>query len=305
MDGTCGLCENDRTLKQSHLLPSFIFKWKKKHNTGFFRTSENPNIRAQDGLNPSMLCGNCEQLFSPWEKQFAEKVFKPFHDKSIIALNYSEWLLQLAVSVSWRNLYYHKLMGGLTGLSEAQIKIVYDVLEASQSYLLDSQSNIDSFEQHIFPVGTISGGHGNADVSPFLNRYLATAVDFDLLRTDDSCLVYSKLNRLVIIGVVQHPDSRQFEGTKITHPTGKLSAHNIFLPAPLLKYFNIRADKMANQLSKMSENQWSIIEKAYEREIDKFNNCEMMKATDKDYSNSGQEAFEVMKSKENTPDGMK
>lgn len=62
---------------------------------------------------------------------------------------------------------------------------------------------------------------------------------------------------------------------------------------------------MANQLSKMSENQWSIIEKAYEREIDKFNNCEMMKATDKDYSNSGQEAFEVMKSKENTPDGMK
>ena len=299
MNKKCGLCEKEGELKQSHILPSFIFKWKKKHNTGFFRTSDNPNVRAQEGLKSYMLCGQCEQRFSSWEKQFSEKIFKPFHNNSVIDLNYSDWLLQFAVSVSWRNLYYHKQIGGFSILSELQKQLAQKVLTESQSYLLGADSNINIFEQYIFPVGTISRVLDVVDISPFLNRYLTTAVDFDLLRTDESCLVYSKLNKLVIIGIVQYPDSRQFKGTQINHSEGKLNAHEICLPAPLFQYFNRRADKIANDFSKISEKQWSIIKNSYESEIKKFINSDMRDATDKDYSIFGQKAFDVMKSKEN------
>ena len=120
MIGKCGLCEKESILKQSHLLPGFIFKWKKRRGTGFLRASKNPNKRVQDGLKPYLLCANCEQLLGVWEKTFSEKFFKPFHINPGTHVNYSEWFLKFAVSVSWRNLIYHKQNNGFNNLSDIQ-----------------------------------------------------------------------------------------------------------------------------------------------------------------------------------------
>jgi hypothetical protein len=41
------------------------------------RVGEEPNLRAQDGWKPRMLCGDCEQKFGLLEKRFADNCFYP------------------------------------------------------------------------------------------------------------------------------------------------------------------------------------------------------------------------------------
>ena len=49
------------------------------------RSLLSPNLRIQDGVKKKLLCGDCELLFSIYEKQFAENIFIPYHnDPSVV-----------------------------------------------------------------------------------------------------------------------------------------------------------------------------------------------------------------------------
>jgi hypothetical protein len=301
MTGTCSLCEKEKELKQSHLLPSFIFKWKKEKGTGFFRSSQNPNIRVQDGLKLYLLCADCEQQFGLWEKQFSEKLFKPFHDNSGTQVKYSEWLLKFAVSVSWRNLIYHKLKNVFSHLSDIHKGLAEEALFTWKSFLMNQTKQISIFEQHIFPVDIIQSyqGQGRSSLSPYLNRYFVGSVDFDLLWTEKTCLLYSKLNKLIVIGIIQQPIKDFLVGTHINYPTGEFMPRPIEIPEQLFNYFNKRANQCAQHLSSLSDKQWAVISKSYEKDIDRLKNSDIFIATGVDFSISGQNAFHVLKSKKN------
>ncbi|MCK5052476.1 MAG: hypothetical protein KAS53_12185 [Candidatus Cloacimonetes bacterium] len=296
MIGICRLCEKEKELKKSHLLPSFIFKWKKEQGTGFFRSSQNPNKRVQDGLKLYQLCADCEQRFGLWEKQFSEKLFKPFHDNSGTHVKYSEWLLKFTVSISWRNLIYHKLKNGLSILSETQRDLAEEALLKWKSFLMNQTKHIGTFEQHIFPVDIIKSYQGRGSLSPYLNRYFVGSVDFDLLRTKKTCFLYSKLNKLIVIGIIQQPSKDYLEGTLIEYPTGKFKPRPIGIPEQFFHYFNKRANQCAQHLSLLSDKQWEAISKSYEKDIDRLKNSDMFFATGVDVSISGQNAFHVLKS---------
>lgn len=49
--GTCTLCDQENTsLKESHSIPKFVYQWIKDTSpTPYFRSSDNVNIRVQDG----------------------------------------------------------------------------------------------------------------------------------------------------------------------------------------------------------------------------------------------------------------
>lgn len=299
MIGTCKLCEKEKELKKSHLLPSFIFKWKKEQGTGFFRTSQNPNKRVQDGLRLYLLCADCEQRFGLWEKQFSEKLFKPFHNNSGSQVKYSEWLLKFAVSVSWRNLIYHKLKNGFSILSDIQRDMAEKALLKWKSFLMNQTNYIGTFEQHIFPVDIIQSYQGRGSLSPYLNRYFVGSVDFDLLRAEKTCLLYSKLNKLVIIGIIQQPFKDFLTGTLIDYPISEFKPRPIELPVQLLNYFNKRANQTAQNLSSLSDKQWAVINKSCEKDIDRLQNSDMFCATEVDVSFSGQKAFQILKSEKN------
>jgi hypothetical protein len=55
-----------------------VMRTLKKTAVGNIRSSENPNIPAQDSENHYMLCGNCEDLFSEKETYFANTIFHPY-----------------------------------------------------------------------------------------------------------------------------------------------------------------------------------------------------------------------------------
>lgn len=97
----CKLCGKIKTLRESHIVPKFVFDWLKvSSGTGFLRWSEMPNKRVQDGKKEHILCSNCEALFNQWETPFATRIFHPLNRQESLRFEYESWLLKFAVSVS-------------------------------------------------------------------------------------------------------------------------------------------------------------------------------------------------------------
>lgn len=76
--GTCPLCDEENiVLKESHSIPKFVYQWVKETSaTPYLRSSENVNVREQDGPKEYLLCGPCEANLSAMETELAEKLFK-------------------------------------------------------------------------------------------------------------------------------------------------------------------------------------------------------------------------------------
>jgi hypothetical protein len=98
----CALCGEEKPLCESHIIPNFIAKWLKESSaTGYIRLREEPNLRVQDIYKTPILCNECEQLFSTFEKKFSENIFIPFH-KGETTFRYEEWLQLFSISLAWR-----------------------------------------------------------------------------------------------------------------------------------------------------------------------------------------------------------
>lgn len=157
----CRLCgSSESPLKQSHVIPSFVWDWLKKTSVGGIRSGTIPNRRVQDGPKPPMLCASCEQLFSGYEKSFSEKVFDPIHrDPLPETLEYREWAIRFAVSVSWRVLTYHLMqLQGLRNFNENQMEWAISAESAWRKFLLGKAEHPGEHEQHLLVMGLIESG---------------------------------------------------------------------------------------------------------------------------------------------------
>lgn len=97
----CDLCQEPKELKKSHIIPKFIAKWiKKTSQTGKFRDLNYK--RVQDSPKLYLLCGNCEEKLSEYEKYFAEQIFQPTVNYASTDVKYNIKLLSFIVSISWR-----------------------------------------------------------------------------------------------------------------------------------------------------------------------------------------------------------
>jgi len=67
-----------------------------------------PNLHIQDGPKPRLFGRMCEARFSLWEKRAAESIFGPLHQDTATLFDYESWLLNFAVSVSFRTLFFHE-----------------------------------------------------------------------------------------------------------------------------------------------------------------------------------------------------
>lgn len=109
----CKLCLQDRKLRNSHVIPEFFYKpgYDEKHRINVLSTiPTEKNQYAQKGIREKLLCDNCEQIFSPWEKYVREVFYggvekRIYHDREKVILQYLDYtsfkLFQL--SVLWRS----------------------------------------------------------------------------------------------------------------------------------------------------------------------------------------------------------
>src|SRR5512135_3883800 len=70
----CALCKADAPLKNSHIIPEFLYRslYDDKHR--FHQISIEPervNLYLQKGLREPLLCGQCEQRVSVWERHMS------------------------------------------------------------------------------------------------------------------------------------------------------------------------------------------------------------------------------------------
>ncbi|EJG0767667.1 hypothetical protein HYO33_23550 [Vibrio parahaemolyticus] len=72
----CKYCKEKEAIKNSHIIPSFVYEWIKVTSpTGYMRTTDEPNLRKQDGLKSALLCLDCERDFSKLEDVFKKEYF--------------------------------------------------------------------------------------------------------------------------------------------------------------------------------------------------------------------------------------
>jgi len=102
MESQCGLCGNVAELRDSHVIPRFVFKYiKKTGSTPFMTKAVDPENRFQDHTE-KLLCADCEQELSQFESPFAGQIFYPYVREEEETFEYDEWLQKFIISVNWR-----------------------------------------------------------------------------------------------------------------------------------------------------------------------------------------------------------
>ena len=287
----CALCAGSSDLQASHIIPGFVFDWLRETSaTGHFRFSQSPNRRVQDGWKPRMLCWNCEQRFSAWEREFAEKCFVPINSGGVRKISYGPWMLKFATSVSWRVLRVFAATGGLSGFPGHILAKVDDALQAWACFLMGSQADPGSHEQHMFVVDVLEST-SNDNPPANISRYLARAIEFYVDHTQDSAISYAKMGRFVLFGFVEMQHPRRWKGTKLNVQHGLFGQADIELPSNVRDFIFQRARLAAETSSQISERQQTKIRQTYERDLERAARSETLRAMHHDVLMFGTDAF--------------
>lgn len=105
--GVCKFCNENEAIKNSHIIPSFIFSWIKDTSaTRKLRESKTPNKRLQDGIKKDLLCKSCEEKFSKLESCFKKEFFSKTatYREILDSITLSEESLFCLFSIFWRGL---------------------------------------------------------------------------------------------------------------------------------------------------------------------------------------------------------
>ena len=274
MKGICHLCDNSKERAESHVIPSFVYKWiKKSSGSGYLRAGLNPNRRVQDGNKYYWLCGDCEGLFSKWENRFAKELFHPMVKGEVGKVSYDDWLLKFCVSVSWRVLHLYLVEHNLKHYSDQMKDNAKQTHQIWREFLIGARPHPDYCEQHFLPFGVIQN-HTIDEMPTNINRYILRSVDFDAVAGERSAFIYSKLERFVIIGFIKAPNSRQWGGTKVHVKHGVVGPRNYEIPIEFNNYFMGKARGTSVAYAAISRKQNKKIEKAFRENIDDNLNSE-------------------------------
>jgi len=250
MDGTCAFCGEHKSLRDSHVLPAFVFRWLRgRSGPGHIRNSENVNRRVQDGLKFFWLCDDCEGRFNRYETPFATKVFHPWHSGER-RLAYQAWLLKFCVSVSWRVLKFARGRNKDAPYSDEQQTLMDDAEVRWRAFLKDEATHPGKFEQHLL-IFDIVESTNISNLPTNFNRFMTGAVTLDIIGSKRSVMTFAKLGEFMIFGIIQNGPN-QWGGTKVHVKHGLLKPDKVTLPAGLLDLFREKAENAATAMSNIS-----------------------------------------------------
>ena len=209
MHSKCALCGSLGAIRQSHIIPKFATKWIKRTSaTGYLVRADDAASRVQDGVKASLLCDDCEELFSKSEKYFADKIFYPFHDNNVRLFDCNKNLGFFAVSLSWRALRvsYDESVRDQPGF----VAVINDAEACWREFLLEKRKSIKPYESHLIFLDNKSskcGFHSN-------KWYIARSVDSTLAIWEEGIFAYSLLPRMAI-ATSMYPTKLPFHSSPI------------------------------------------------------------------------------------------
>jgi hypothetical protein len=275
----------------SHIIPRFIGNWMKKTGmTPYLRFSGDIDTRTQDLEKMKLLCGDCENLFSRWESEFAKEVFHPMSNDQPMYW-YGPWLLKFAASLSWRAIQipdYKKVKDSPT------LKQISDGMEHHLAqFLLGRVKNVGFYSQHVMPVTELV--EPIRPGSPMLNRYLAHAVEINCIQNENhsEMMIYVKLPMFIFFSVGGHELRRWLESSRIKK-SGVLQPNTHGLDANLMPYIVDRSNHLHELMKSRSQQSKALADKALheaiEKDPQKVANSRFMQAMLVDYEFYGKDA---------------
>jgi hypothetical protein len=288
-DGICKLCKRDSDLQLSHFIPKFIGKWLKNTSaTGYIRFNQSINRRSQDIAKDYWLCKSCEQLFSGWEREFANKVFYPLMNEGKSVASYGEWLSKFCASLTWRTLTYVRSQN--SPVSEDVSRVLDEAEAALAAYLLGQSSSLGKYEQHLYPLEGIAETNVSG-APPNLNRYFLRTMQMDLLQSQSASIIYTKLPGFVLLGLTGHKESKSMRSSRVALGDGRLSPRSYHMPTGFLSYLFEKTKEMADSYSKMDKSQREKITKSILDDPERFRTSRTFEAFKHDLANFGNKAF--------------
>lgn len=291
MNGLCRLCGRERSLVDSHILPAFVFRWKRESAGGSaLRSTKQPNLRVQDGLKVPFLCEECEAVFSRDEREFANKIFYPYTKDRAAQLPYGPWLLRFCTSVSWRVLKYAMEREGFARWEDSPAEELCQTAEEIwRAFLLGERAHPGDFRQQILPFDLIESSSQGASAN--INRYLTRATQFDVCYSKDEIFTLAKLGPIGIFGTIrQRPSS--WKGTRVQGNQGSIGGPRKYvLPAALWTYLNEKARQSAAALAEISPKQQDLINQSILKNADAYVQSDSFRAMQADVGMFGQDAF--------------
>jgi len=286
----CRLCGEERPLLLSHILPAFVFRWKRESAGGsHLRSTAEPNLRVQDGVKRHWLCAECEERFSKDERAFANQVFYPFLENSSARRSYGPWLLRFCASVSWRLLRLALEQDRFESeWTPEQVARCREAERVWREFLLGERTHPGDFRQHLLPLDIIASG--NLDAEPNINRYLTRAIQMDLCHGDTSVFTFAKLGRFAIFGIIR-PDKQPWKGSAVQANEGWVGPRDYVLPRALWGYMNEKARQSAHAMRNVSKKQQAKIDEGFRKNIDSFAGSDAFRAMQADVEMFGDAAF--------------
>ena len=286
----CLLCQNEAELQLSHILPAFVFRWlKESSGGGHIRLGMEPNRRVQDGLKRYWLCAQCEGNLNISETSFATKIFYPYLSASGEQFRYSQWLMHFCTSLSWRVLRFYLDEKALNDWSAEALEHIGKAEKTWREVLLGNKPHPEVHQQHLLPLDQLENATGK--LAPSINRYLMRAIDMDLCRSEQVIFTYAKIGRFIVLGFVNEPDPKRWQGTKVNANQGIIQSKKYVLPKVFWEYVNQKANRMAELLNGVSDKQAKKIDASFKKNIKGYIESDAFRAMSADVSMFGDKAF--------------
>ena len=251
--GKCKLCKRHGALEESHVIPRFVRRGLR--GTGvvedpkFYMGQGGQFFRIEQDLPKKMwLCRECEQLLSNSEKHFAEIVYQGLWNgrTGAGALN-DEHVHRFLVSMAWRAWHWYNESEKSSFNRASNQDRLREAEEVWRRYLLGNRNDVGDFKQHMLVQNAPTAYPAGRAVD--LNGYYwARGVNLDLLASggpeDSIHLVYSKIPKIAMFGIVEPKKSGYWRGTLVEPGLGDTwSGQNAVVPDGLLRYMKVQSEK--------------------------------------------------------------
>jgi hypothetical protein len=142
LPSSCLLCSEGKLEEFGHILPKFVMRWLKRASKKNEFYLNNTKQKVPDTLALKILCKNCEDLFSKYEKSFTDQHFKKHYRKELPAA-INDDIYFFALSIAWRIMASTPIMRG----QEDGEKYYREFRDVVKSYLLkpDESAEIDVY----------------------------------------------------------------------------------------------------------------------------------------------------------------
>lgn len=213
MPSECALCGNEAELRDSHIIPRFVFKQLKKSGASpFLRRSENPNERIQD-YNEKLLCPDCEQHLNKFESPVAGYIYHPYQRGDSTSFSHDDWLHRFLISVNWRHI--HSDLSEWEKLPIYQQEAVEDARDIWHDIILNDEPVYrDPFTHHMVLFSDLELRTNLSELPDRWEFYRDRAIDATVVH-GAGMYYYVKLPKIAFITCIQPPHVDGFDNTEI------------------------------------------------------------------------------------------